>query len=90
MKKLLILLTLFLISCNNNTKILTKATYVIFYSASVTDTIHVATYGKIREDVNIIIDYQEEVGRFPMRIIYHNSAPYKRIYYKETVKQFKQ
>jgi uncharacterized protein YcfL len=91
MKKLslvILLVLLVLFYCSEKENILTEATYVVFYSDKNTDTLNISTIGILREssirgtnEISIINSKAEEW----CEIIYRNTAPFKRIKFKQTI-----
>jgi uncharacterized protein YcfL len=91
MKKLslvILLVLLVLFCCSEKENILTEATYVVFYSDKNTDTLNISTIGILREssirgtnEISIINSKAEEW----CEIIYRNTAPFKRIKFKQTI-----
>lgn len=89
--KLLILLSgVLLTSCSEKQKqtVLTEATYVVFYSDSNIDTLNVQTTGILRErsikGTNEIYIINTDKNNWYEKI-YENSAPFKRIKFKQTI-----
>jgi hypothetical protein len=93
MKKLSLVLLLVLFSCTIEKKqieqiVLTEATYVVFYSDSNIDTLNVSTTGILNESS---IEGSNEIyiistnSKKWYETIYNNSAPFKRIKFKQTI-----
>ena len=85
--KLLIFLTLGLFSCSEKQEqvVLTEATYVIFYSDSNIDTLNVSTYNNIVESSYEGINNIYISSYYKNEDVYNNTAPFKRIKFKQTV-----
>ena len=86
MKKLLLTLPLFLLlSCYKEERILTCATYVIFYNDKYTDTIRVNTYEYLVDKGDYIYIYNRGFVGGGVNYIYTGTAPYKRISFSQRV-----
>ena len=86
--KLLILLSsVLLISCSEEQEqvILTEATYVVFYSDNNIDTLNVSTYNKIVESSYRGVNNIYISSFYKNEDIYNNTAPFKRIKFKQTI-----
>lgn len=91
MKKLslvLLLVLLVLFSCSEKENTLTEASYVVFYSDKNIDTLNVSTIGVLRESsvrgTNEIYVINSEAEEW-YEIKYKNTAPFKRIKFKQTI-----